>query len=143
MLKRLSACYSELQRMQDSVLHSSLKKFKESEFLFSKQIILWKIFWCQEVAKFITSLQSKFCHLKHCCCYVSAVCLFLWIVDSLHTKMLATEQRVNITFFVLLYKSSSETLQMLEKVYGKAVLNYTNLLQRHYKCLKKCMVRQY
>jgi hypothetical protein len=37
-------------------------------------------------------------------------------------KMSAAEQRVNIKFCFLLYRSPSETLQMLEKAYGKAVI---------------------
>jgi hypothetical protein len=46
---------------------------------------------------------------------VSVVCLFLWNVGLLHLKVSATEC-ANIKFHVLLYKSPSETLQMLEEL---------------------------
>jgi hypothetical protein len=45
-------------------------------------------------------------------------CLFLWIADLLHLEMLATEQHTKIKVCVLLYKSPSETLQILEEAYG-------------------------
>jgi hypothetical protein len=46
---------------------------------------------------------------------VSAVYSFLWIVGLLQLKMLVTEQHLSIEFSVLLYKSPTETLQMLEE----------------------------
>jgi hypothetical protein len=64
---------------------------------------------------------------------VSAVCLFLWIVGSLHLKMPATEQHANKKFCVLLHKSPSETLWLLEEVYGKAAIKKMQVY-KWYKC---------
>jgi hypothetical protein len=55
---------------------------------------------------------------------VSAVCL---IVGSSHLKMSATEQRANIKCCVLLHKSPSETLRMLEEAYGQAATEKTQV----------------
>jgi hypothetical protein len=51
--------------------------------------------------------------------------LLLWIFGSLHLKISATEQDVNIKFCILQHRSPSETLQMLEKAYGKAAMKKT------------------
>jgi hypothetical protein len=44
------------------------------------------------------------------------------IVGSLHLKLSATEQHLTIRYCVLLPKSPSEILQMLEEMYGKAAM---------------------
>jgi histone-lysine N-methyltransferase SETMAR len=46
-------------------------------------------------------------------------------------KMSVTEQRTNIKFCVLLKKSPSETLRMLEKAYGKAAMKKTQVYKWH------------
>jgi hypothetical protein len=62
---------------------------------------------------------------------VSGFCLFLWIVGLLHLKMSATEQHANIICCVLLQKSPSEKLQMLEEAINKnAGLQVALLLSR-------------
>jgi histone-lysine N-methyltransferase SETMAR len=45
--------------------------------------------------------------------------------------MSVTEQRTNIKFCVLLNKSPSETLRMLEKAYGKAAMKKTQVYRWH------------
>jgi hypothetical protein len=62
---------------------------------------------------------------------MSAVCLFLWIVGSLHSKPSATEQCLNITFFVLLHKSPSETFQMLGEASAQAALKKMQVYKWH------------
>jgi hypothetical protein len=64
-------------------------------------------------------LQSKFCHLRHCCHQVCAVCFFLRIVGSMRLKTLATEQCANVQCLCFAAQSS-ETLQMSAGMYGKA-----------------------
>jgi hypothetical protein len=47
--------------------------------------------------------------------------------------MLATEQWVNITFCVLIHKSPSETLGMLEEAYGKTPMKEKQVYEWKYK----------
>jgi hypothetical protein len=52
---------------------------------------------------------------------MSAVCLLSRLVGSLHLETSATE-RANIELFVLLCRSLTKTLQMLEEAYGKTAM---------------------
>jgi hypothetical protein len=79
----------------------------------------------------MTSLQSELLYLMHCCPSVSTVCFVLWIVDLSHLRKSATNQRENIQFYVLLYKSSSEILGMLEEAYGKAKMKKMQVCERY------------
>lgn len=48
---------------------------------------------------------------------LSAISLFLWIISSSHFKTLATGQSENIECCVLLHRSPSKTVRMLEEAY--------------------------
>jgi hypothetical protein len=71
----------------------------------------------------MTSLQSEFCHLRQLSLSVS--CLFdPTIVGSSHLKISTIEHCANVNCYVLLYESSTETLQMLEKAAVKETKAY-------------------
>jgi hypothetical protein len=67
---------------------------------------------------------------------LSASCLFLRSAGSSHLKMSAADQSANIKFCILLYKSPSEILGMLEEAHGKTAMKKTRVYG-WYKCEKR------
>jgi hypothetical protein len=74
----------------------------------------------------MTSLQSKFYHLRHFDHYASALCSY-----GLLPIVIEKEQNVNIIFCALIYKTPSQTLQMTEGVYGEVLMEKTQVYKWH------------
>jgi hypothetical protein len=62
---------------------------------------------------------------------LSAALLFPLIVGSSYLKMLAMEQCANLKFSIIQHRSPSETLEMLEAVYGKVAMKKTQVFKWH------------